>query len=286
MKPAIAFALLLLAACTRAPAPPAAEPVAPEPVATPAAPTPAPAATPPPDGAVDGHLLSLACAGDAPTWRLDIEADGRGRLREEAGDVELVGELRAARGAFTYRATAEDAPTESFAALVTPGACFPPDNAPAQDFGAQLSFADGRQSSGCCRGEFGLDVLQAGEFAPTDRHDWTRDLVSLADFVERCALDGGVDTRAVTRVVAGDGGKLVVRLRDSDGARFDCLIDRENRDIESIVPLTGAAAVDESRSEWLPADPDALPRLGCGQVFRHSAADGVLRGWVHVRDGC
>lgn len=271
--------LLLLAACTRAPEPP---PPAPEPVAMPAA-VPEPAPTP--ATAPAQVLLALSCAGE-PGWTLDIGGDGRGELRADSGDVDLVGRLEPAGSGHAYRAAPEDAPSETFAALITPAACFPAEEgAAALAYSVQLSFADGRQAAGCCSGETGLDVLAAPAFVAADADDWSRRLATAAGPIVRCALDGGVDTRAVIGVREPAPGKLAVRLRDSDDARFDCLIDLQDGDIEAVGPADDADA-DEGRSEWLPADPDVFPRLQCGSVFRDVDEAGELRGWVHRRDGC
>jgi len=288
MRSAAPLALLLLAACTAEPGPPATAPTpaaAPaEAVADPAPPAEeTPALTAAPEGQV---LLAFSCRGGDPAWRLHLDGDGRATLRDDGDrdDLELSGFLEPVAGGYAYRAAPDASPSETFAALVTPGACFVEEGRAAWPFTAQLSHADGRQASGCCRGEFGLDVFAATDFAAAGAEDWTRDLARRADLVERCALDAGVDTDAVTSLRESDDGTLVVRLRDSDGARFDCRIDAQARDIESVEPASGDEPV--SHSEWLPADPDARPHLTCGRIYREVAADGRLRGWVPVLDGC
>ncbi|KFN51396.1 hypothetical protein [Arenimonas composti] len=285
--------LLLAAACEREAVSEAATANDPVALATPAPAGPVAA------GDADGHdadaandasltVLRFDCRGQETAWRLRLGADGRGRLREDAGTTELAGELKQTGSGHAWRAAPLDAPGESFAALLTPLACFPPEGGNAKPYTAALSWPDGRREDGCCSAVRGLDVHHAPDFhAPEDSADWSAWIPRRLAGIEHCALDAGVDVRAVVHVREGAAGRLVVRLRDSDGGRYDCLLDPAGGDIEAVTAVAAADVLrGEGRSEWLPADPDRAPALQCGHVFATRDGDGELRGWLHRRDGC
>ena len=285
-RKALAIALVLvLAACSREPEPtPAPAPApAPEPVVeTQAAPEPAAAA----EGQVPRAFL---CRGNEPFWALDVGVDG-GVLKTPDGETVLAGELRATgTGAFTFRGAPEDQPEAFTGAVMSPAQCFDTmADGPAMPFSAVLSFADGREGTGCCTVEYGLDLDGAPVFDAAGKpdEDWSRLLPSLAGAVTRCAYDGGVATEAVTKAWPMNQGKAGVRLRDSSQARFDCVVDLGQGDIESVLPVAeGDLLPGEGSPLWLPVGEEP-PVLHCGRVERVSGEDGQVAGWLHYPEGC
>ena len=281
--PAIAL-VLMLAACSREPeAPPAPPAPAPQPAPQAELPPQPPAA---PEGQVPRAFL---CRGNEPFWALDIGVDG-GVLKTPEGETVLAGELRATgTGAFTFRGAPEDQPESFTGAVLSPAQCFDTmADGPAMPYSAVLSFADGREGSGCCTAEFGLDLDAAPVFDATarDEGDWSRQLPSLATAVMRCAFDAGVATEAVTKAWPMNRGKAGVRLRDTSQARFDCVVDLGEGDIESVAPVAAADTLPgEGSPLWLPVGEDP-PVLHCGRVERVLGTEGLLTGWLHYPDGC
>lgn len=282
---ALAIPLLLaLAACSRDPEPVATPDPAPEPAPAPEAAAPDAAAAP--TGQVPRAFL---CRGNEPFWALDAVVDGA-VLKTPDGETALAGELRATEGGgFTFRGAPADQPEAITGAVISPGQCFDTmADGPAMPYSAVLGFADGRQGTGCCTVEFGLDLGAAPAFdaAGKPAEDWSRLLPDLGASVLRCAYDGGVATDAVTKAWPMNQGLAGVRLRDSSGARFDCVIDLGQGDIESVQAV---AADDQLPGEgsplWLPAG-GTPPVLHCGRVERVLNADGLVTGWLHYLEGC
>ena len=277
--------VLVLAACSREPDPTA-------PAAAPAPPPPeAPVAVDPPDPETSGGQVPRAflCRGNEPFWALDVGVDG-GVLKTPEGETVLAGELRATgTGAFTFRGAPEDQPEALAGVVMSPAQCFDTmADGPAMPFAAVLSFADGREGSGCCTVEYGLDLDGAPVFDAAGKggDDWSRLLPSLADAVARCAFDGGVATEAVTKAWPMNQGKAGVRLRDAGQARFDCVVDLGQGDIESVVPVaTDERLPGEGSPLWLPVGEEP-PVLHCGRVERVEGEDGQARAWLHYPEGC
>lgn len=283
---ALAVALILvLAACSREPEP------APAPAPAPAPePTLQAQATPEPEATPEGQVpRAFLCRGNEPFWALDVGVDG-GVLKTPDGETVLVGELRATgTGAFTFRGAPEDQPEAFTGALMSPAQCFDTmADGPAMPFSAVLSFADGREGSGCCTAEYGLDLDGAPVFDAGAKagDDWSALLPSLTTAVTRCAFDGGVATEAVTKAWPMNQGKAGVRLRDTSQARFDCIVDLGQGDIESVQAVEGDDRLPgEASPLWLPVGEDP-PVLHCGRVERVLGADGQTTGWLHYPEGC
>lgn len=289
MRPALLLSLtaLVLAGCSPAPAP---APVAETPDATPPA-----AAAPVPDGPTPANApagqvpRSFTCSGNEPFWSLELGRQG-GLLTEPGGETLLVGELAATgTGAWTFRGAPEDDPEAFTGAVLSPAQCFDTmADGPAMPFSAALRFADGREGSGCCRAEYGLDLENAPVFNAADKaaDDWSRALPELGPAVLRCAFDGGVVTEGVSKAWPMNRGKAGVRLVDSGGDRFDCLVDLGSGDIESVKPVPASDRLPgEDQPRWLPPG-ESRPVLHCGRVDRIEAEGGMVTGWLHYTDGC
>lgn len=273
--------LAVLAACQAPPAPPAPElapvpePAEPAPIAAPAEPSP---------GQVPRAFL---CRGNEPFWALDIHPGGA-LLKTPEAEIELLGELRANNGgSFAFRGAPDGSPEEPVSALIAPGQCFDTmADGPAMPFSAQASFADGAVASGCCSVEYGIDLASApeAEAGTKPATDWSRLLPELSGAVQRCVQDGGVATDVVTTAWPMNHGKAGVRLRDTGGDRFDCLVDLETGAIEDVRPVpAGETMPGEGMPLWLP-ERDMPPVLHCGRVERVPAdQDG---GTLHYPEGC
>lgn len=276
--------VITLAGCRQEPAAEApAETSAPAPVAE------APAATPAPAGAPAGQVPhAFLCRGNEPFWSLDISARSA-LLKTPETEIALTGELKAtSTGAYTFRGADEDDAATAVEALITPGQCFDTmADGPASPYNAVAMLADGREGSGCCSVEFGLDLAATPAFTAANAAEaaWTRHLVDLSDAIDRCAMDGGVATEAVTAAWPMNHGKAMVRLRDNGKDRFDCLIDLGSGDIESVTPAGDANPVETAGPLWLPAR-DTPPVLTCGRVERVMDVGDSVRGYLHYTEGC
>lgn len=276
--------VIALVGCRQEPAPEAPAPAAPAPVAqAPAVPDAAPAA--PATGQVPRAFL---CRGNEPFWSLDISASSA-LLKTPEAETPLDGELEATgTGAYTFRGTDEDEPGSVVEAMITPGQCFDTmADGPASPFNAVVQLAGGQQGNGCCTAEFGIDLAAAPAFdegaVPEDA--WTRHVIELSDAIDRCAMDAGVATEVVTAAWPTNHGKAVVRLRDSGQDRFDCLIDLESGDIESVKPATGQTPAEIAGPLWLPVR-DNPPVLTCGRVERVMDVGDTARAYLHYTEGC
>lgn len=280
-----AVLLAMLCACSDpAPAPvpeltpaaaPAPVPLDPPPVTTPAA-----------ERSVQVPRMFL-CRGNEPFWALDIHASGA-MLKTPDSETELLGSLTAnPGGSFAFRGAPDGSPEDQASALVTPGQCFDSmADGPAMPFSAQVGLPGGQVGSGCCSAEYGLDLANAplANAGGKDASDWSRRLPELSEVVRRCVRDAGVDTEAVTTAWPINRGKAGVRLRDSGGDRFDCLVDLATGAIEDVRPVaTADVSPGEGRPVWIPVR-DPPPVLSCGRVERESTEE--ERGYLHYRDGC
>lgn len=277
--------VIALAGCRQEPAPEAPAPAAPAPVVEAPATTPAAVPEAPAAGQVPRAFL---CRGNEPFWSLDISA-ASALLKTPEAETPLSGELKATpTGAYTFRGADEDEPTAVVEAMITPGQCFDTmADGPASPFGAVVMLADGNKGNGCCTAEFGLDLAAAPAFDPATVSEdaWTRHVIELSDAIDRCAMDGGVATDVVTAAWPTNHGKAVVRLRDSGQDRFDCLIDLESGDIESVEPATGQTPAEAAGPLWLPAR-DNPPVLTCGRVERVMDVGDIARAYLHYTEGC
>ncbi|KFL36975.1 hypothetical protein [Arenimonas donghaensis] len=282
----LSFTALVLAACSPAPQPPAlVVDNATSPFPDAAEPEPAPAGETP-DGQVP---RSFSCRGNEPFWSLELGHQG-GVLTEPGNETLLVGDLAATEtGAWTFRGAPEDEPDAFTGAVLSPAQCFDTmANGPAMPYSAALHFADGRQGSGCCTVEFGLDLENAPSFDAAGKpdEDWSRWLPTLGPAVLRCAFDGGVVTEGASKAWPMNRGKAMVRLVDSGGDRFDCLVDLGSGDIETVQPVpAGDTVPGEDQPRWLPPG-DQQPVLHCGRVERVETEGGLVTGWLHYTDGC
>lgn len=275
--------VIALVGCRQDPAPeaPAATPapVAEAPAAAPAAPE------PPASGQVPRAFL---CRGNEPFWSLDISATSA-LLKTPDAETPLTGELKATgTGAYTFRGADEDEPTTAVEAVITPGQCFDTmADGPASPFSAVVVLAGGSEGTGCCTAEFGLDLAAAPAFdeGAAPEGAWTRYVIELSDAIDRCATDGGVATDVVTAAWPTNRGKAIVRLRDSGMDRFDCLIDLETGDIESVKPATGQTPAEIAGPLWLPVR-DNPPVLTCGRVERVMDVGDTARAYLHYTEGC
>ena len=287
MRPVLLLSLaaLVLAACSPDPEP-VAMPAATDAPAPPAAVAPAPDTPAVPAGQVP---RSFRCSGNEPFWSLELGRQG-GVLSEPEGETLLVGELAATgTGAWTFRGAPEDEPGAFTGAVLSPAQCFDTmADGPAMPFSAALRFADGREGSGCCRVEYGLDLENAAVFDASGKpaDDWSRALPDLGRAVLRCAFDGGVVTEGVSKAWPMNRGKAGVRLVDSGGDRFDCLVDLGSGDIETVKPVAaGDRLPGEDQPRWLPPG-ESRPVLTCGRVERVEADGGLVTGWLHYTEGC
>ncbi len=275
--------LALLAGCRQPPA--ATEPEA----APPAAATQAQAAAAAPKAEARAGQVprAFSCRGNEPSWALEINA-GVALLTTPEAETELLGELKAnAGGSFAFRGAPDGSPEDEVSALVTPGQCFDTmAGGPAMPFNAQASFAEGQVASGCCSVEYGIDLAAASEAAAGAKpaSDWSHLLPELSGAVERCVRDGGVATDVVTQAWPMDNGRAGVRLRDTGGDRFDCVVDLETGAIEDVQPVAaGETRPGEGMPLWIP-DREPPPLLRCGRVERVPAdQDG---GTLHYPEGC
>ena len=248
-------------------------------------PEPAPS-TDVPDGQVP---RSFSCRGNEPFWSLELGHQG-GVLAEPGNETLLVGDLAATdTGAWTFRGAPEDEPGAFTGAVLSPAQCFDTmADGPAMPYSAALQFADGRQGNGCCTVEFGLDLENAPVFdaAGKPEQDWSRWLPTLGPAVLRCAFDGGVVTEGASKAWPMNRGKAMVRLVDSGGDRFDCLVDLGSGDITSVQPVPADDTVPgEDQPRWLPPG-EQRPVLSCGRVERVQTDGGLVTGWLHYTDGC
>lgn len=275
--------VIALAGCGQEPAPEAPAPVEPAPVAE--APAPAPATPAPAEGQVPRAFL---CRGNEPFWSLDISATSA-LLKTPNAETPVDGELKATgTGAYTFRGSDPDEPSTVLEAMITPGQCFDTmADGPAAPFNALVSLGDGREGSGCCTAEFGIDLAAAPEFDPgaVPADAWTQHVIELSDAIDRCAMDGGVATDVVTAAWPTNHGKAVVRLRDSGRDRFDCLIDMESGDIESVKPAGEPTPAETAGPLWLPVR-DNPPVLTCGRVERVMDVGDTARAYLHYTEGC
>ena len=290
MRPALLLSLTTLALVACSPAP---EPTTND--AATAIPAPAAEAEAVPEATVDSGPApgqvprSFRCSGNEPFWSLELGMQG-GVLTEPGNETLLVGELAPTdTGAWTFKGAPEDEPGAFTGAVLSPAQCFDTmADGPAMPFSAALNFADGRQGSGCCRVEYGLDLENAPVFDPAGKagDDWSRALPSLGPAVLRCAFDGGVVTEGASKAWPLNRGKAAVRLVDSGGDRFDCLVDLGTGDIESVKPVPAADTLPgEDQPRWLPPGEDR-PVLTCGRVERIETDGGLVTGWLHYTDGC
>ena len=284
--PAFVLAALLAACRPAAEAPPETPLPAPAP-----APAPAPETTAAPEPSFpEGQVpRRFRCTGNEPFWALELDVHG-GVLTTPDGETLLVGELAATdTGAWTFRGAPEDEPQAFTGAVLSPAQCFDTmADGPAMPFSAAVSFADGSEAGGCCRAEFGLDLERAPAFDAANRgeDDWTRLLPDLGQAVLRCAFDGGVATAGASKAWPMNRGKAMVRLVDTDDARFDCLVDLGSGDIESVQPVAvGDRVPGEDQPRWLPPG-DTPPVLGCGRVERVLAGGDLVTGYLHYTEGC
>ena len=290
MRPALLLSLTTLALVACSPAP---EPTTND--AATAIPAPAAEAEAVPEATVDSGPApgqvprSFRCSGNEPFWSLELGMQG-GVLTEPGNETLLVGELAPTdTGAWTFKGAPEDEPGAFTGAVLSPAQCFDTmADGPAMPFSAALNFADGRQGSGCCRVEYGLDLENAPVFDPADKagEDWSRALPTLGPAVLRCAFDGGVVTEGASKAWPLNRGKAAVRLVDSGGDRFDCLVDLGSGDIESVKPVPAADILPgEDQPRWLPPG-ENRPVLTCGRVERIETDGGLVTGWLHYTDGC
>lgn len=278
---AVAVPLLLcIAACSEPPAPPESE-ATPPPVAAAAD---VPAADVPPAPEAGQVPRAFLCRGNEPFWALDINAAGA-LLKTPEAETALTGELKANDGgSYAFRGAPADLPEESVSALIIPGQCFDTmADGPAMPFSTQASFADGAVAGGCCTVEYGLDLAAApqaeAEGKPDD--DWSRRLPELATAIRRCVLDGGVAADVVTTAWPMNRGKAGVRLRDTGGDRFDCIVDLGSGQIEQLLPVAaGEQMPGEGAPMWLP-EREMPPVLHCGRVERTPGG-----GYLHYPEGC
>jgi len=279
----LTLALLVpLAACRQ-------EAPAPEPEAPPPPPMAAAEPATPAQASVPVVPRAFLCRGNEPFWALDITAD-RALLKTPDAETELAGALVASDGgSYRFSGAPEGSPSETVAALVTPGQCFDTmADGPALPFSAQASFGAGEAVNGCCSAEMGLDLDAAPVFdaAGKPEGDWTRRLPDLAEAVGRCVQDAGVVTVAVTTAWPMNKGLAGVRLRDPGEARFDCIVDLGTGKIDNV---TAVAADDQMPGEgqplWLPAG-NGPPILGCGRVERVMLGGDAVIGYLHYTDGC
>jgi len=284
----LSLSFLALGACTPAPEPPAEAGNA---GATPPPAEPAQAPEPaPPADAPDGQVpRTFSCRGNEPFWSLELGHQG-GVLTEPGNETLLVGDLAATdTGAWTFRGAPEDEPGAFTGAVLSPAQCFDTmADGPAMPYSAALQFADGRQGNGCCTVEFGLDLENAPVFdaAGKPEQDWSRWLPTLGPAVLRCAFDGGVVTEGASKAWPLNHGKAMVRLVDSGGDRFDCLVDLGSGDITSVQPVPADDTLPgEDQPRWLPPG-DQRPVLPCGRVERVQTDGGLVTGWLHYTDGC
>lgn len=275
--------VIALAGCRQEPAPeptPAAEPAL---AAAPAEPAVEPAE--PPAGQVPRAFL---CKGNEPFWALDISA-GSALLKTPDAETALAGELTATgTGAYGFRGAPEDEPAATVEAMITPGQCFDTmADGPASPYSAIVRLGEGREGNGCCSVEFGLDLAAAPAFDVSGKPEaeWTRHLHELADAIDRCTLDAGVATEAVTAAWPTNRGTAIVRLRDAGNDRFDCLIDLETGEIESVSPAGEPTVSEQAGPLWLPAR-DTPPVLHCGKVERVMDVGDTVRGYLHYTRGC
>ena len=275
--------LALLSACGAPPSAPTPE-AAPAPAVTQAGATPAPAPVEATEGQVPRAFL---CRGNEPFWALEIDARGA-LLKTPEAETELLGELKANNGgSFAFRGAPDGSPEEEASALITPGQCFDTmADGPAMPFNVQASFAGGAVASGCCSVEYGIDLDSApqAEAGTKPATDWSRLLPELSGAVQRCVLDGGVATDVVTAAWPMNRGKAGVRLRDTGGDRFDCVVDLETGAIDDVKPVAADDTMPgEGSPLWLP-ERGTPPVLHCGRVERVPAdQDG---GYLHYPEGC
>ena len=275
-----------LAACRAPPAPPAPEST---PAAAPAPAVAEPAAPAKPSDAAGPARVprTFQCRGNEPSWALDINAGGA-LLKTPDAEIALLGELKAnPGGSFAFRGAPDGSPEEEVSALMVPGQCFDTmADGPATAYSVQASLADGQVASGCCSVELGIDLAAAPEADAGAKpvSDWSRRLPDLSGAVQRCVLDGGVATDVVTSAWPTNRGRAIVRLRDTGGDRFDCLVDLGTGAIEDVAPVAaGEMQPGEGMPLWLP-DRDAPPVLDCGRVERVPA--GSPGGILHYPEGC
>lgn len=276
--------VIALAGCRQDPAPEPAPATEPAVAATPSEPAAAPAAEPP-SGQVPRAFL---CKGNEPFWALDIST-GSALLKTPDAETALAGELTATgTGAYAFRGAPEDEPQAAVEAMITPGQCFDTmADGPASPYSAVVRLGDDREGSGCCSVEFGLDLANAPAFeaASKPEAEWTRHLAELSDAIDRCTLDGGVATEVVTAAWPMNQGKAMVRLRDAGNDRFDCLIDLETGEIESVSPAGEPTPAEQAGPLWLPAR-ETPPVLDCGKVERVMDVGDTVRGYLHYTQGC
>jgi uncharacterized membrane protein len=275
--------VIALAGCRQEPAPDPAPAAQPDVAAAPTEPAAAPAE--PPAGQVPRAFL---CRGNEPFWALDISADSA-LLKTPEAETALAGELKATgTGAFAFRGAPEDEPEAAVEAMITPGQCFDSmADGPASPYSAIVRLGEGREGSGCCSVEFGLDLATAPAFdgAGKPEAEWTRHLIELSDAIDRCALDAGVATEAVTAAWPMNNGKATVRLRDAGKDRFDCLIDLETGEIDSVTAAGDPTPAERAGPVWLPAG-DTPPVLDCGTVERVMDVGDTVRGYLHYTQDC
>ena len=277
---------VLACACT-APAPPP----SPDTPAPPSSPTPETAAPPLANAPAETQAGQVPrvflCRGNEPFWALDVQP-GAALLRTPEAEIELLGEVKASPGgSFAFRGAPDGSPEDEVSALIAPGQCFDSmADGPAMPFTAQVRLPGDQPGNGCCRAEYGLDLGQAALAVASEKPagDWSRLLPELSDAVQRCVRDAGVDAEAVVNAWPMNRGQAGVRLRDTGGDRFDCVVDLETGAIDDVRPV---AADDtqpgEGQPVWIP-DRDSPPVLTCGRVERVPAdEDG---GILHYRDGC
>lgn len=275
--------VVMLAACGNPP-PPAA------PAVPAAAVGPSPEPSPAPATLTEGHVpRAFACRGNDPSWALDIDGDGAD-LRSADGESRFDGALVAGPdGVHAFEGTAADNSGQTVAARLAPGQCVDTlAEGPALPFTALATLPGGTEVAGCCRARYGLDTANAPLFDAADKapDDWSRWLPDLAPAVARCSQDAGVDTVDVPVAWPMNHGKATVRLRDSSGARFDCLVDLGSNRIENVSQVSVSdRQPGEGEPRWLPGR-GAAPVLGCGRVEQVRLDGGAVMGYLHYGDGC
>ena len=238
-------------------------------------------------------LQQLSCRGNEPFWA--VEAN-----RNTALASRLVAEPEEATyaGALTTLDFL-DPPWAAFHGLASDGtplvlvaraeACLDTmADLPPFDRRAVVVFADGVVATGCCRGTVAIDLAAAPD-APPEKpaDDWSRYVADLATSIRACLIDGGIAAEAVTVAWPMNHGLAGVRLRDTAGARHDCIADLATGRIDRVDPVASAETAPlEGDPVFLPAR-EASPLLTCGHVERVvDPGTGALLGWLHYGGPC
>lgn len=234
-------------------------------------------------------VQGLECRSDEPAWRLDASRSSAQFSTTVPRKREVVfrGSLQALPGEpalLVWRGDTTHLPRETVVLVAREEACqMAVPGIPNGTHRALLSIRGGEAVTGCCVARAGYDARVAPAAAPAAKSpdDWSRGVVDLTPALNACATREGARFRAVTSARV-DGGKVRVRMRETDGKDVDCVVDANGRGTPAIGPATGDAP---ARGPWWYPVREPAPIVACGKLERVLNTRGGATGYLQY-DPC